>query len=140
MAAYDSANVRQLAESLIDERAASGRPLTIAAFARTAAINRATLYAAFPDIVARLNAARETGSTQSSGRTRDERTSELQNGLKIARRQRDDARRLLSEYAHQIQMLSLRVDELTEALEGLADVPRIGQGEHVRSEIPKGRS
>lgn len=129
MTAYDSENVRQLAESLIDERAASGRPLTVAAFARTAAINRATLYAVFPDVVAKLNAAKGTGSTKSSARPKDEQTSELQNELRIARRQRDDARRLLSDYAHQIQMLSIRVGELTETLEGIAGVPRIGPGD-----------
>lgn len=54
---------------------------------------------------------------------------ELQNEPWIARGQRDDARRLLSGCAHQMQMLSLGVDELTETLEGIAGVPRIHPGD-----------
>lgn len=140
MPAYDVENVRRLAESLIDEHAASGKPLTVGAFARTAAIHRAALHAVFPDIVARLNAAKGNGSTQGDTRPRDEKISELQNELRITRRQRDEARLLPSGYAQQIQMLSLRVSELTENLEGIAGVTRIGSGEHGSFETPRGKA
>lgn len=114
-----------LADIMINGSNEASPPVSVAGFARTAGINRSTLYSSYPDIVRKINDARASSPQVKKGRDCDEAMASLRAELSIARRQRREAVELRDLYALQIRILTEEVQKVTKELEARVGVTSI---------------
>ncbi|MDY7528154.1 MULTISPECIES: hypothetical protein [unclassified Cryobacterium] len=118
--------VNEMHQILSAEASRGGPAPTVTALAARLGVKRPAFYAAFPDVVTKIAQARQQSGEGPIGRKKDDRAIAAEAQLRVVRRERDDLLLELNIYAEQVRRLTVENETLRRALEGRADIPRIG--------------